>query len=265
VKILIAIKQAIALDEDFEIRADGRDIEEDFFLPDLNEWDEYSLEEAMLIKERHADTPVEVVCVTIAPDSADEALRKCLAKGADRAIRVWDESMEGSDPVAIARALAAVAKKEAPDLFFAGVQSSDHAHGATGIAVAGFLGWAHSAVVARLDYTPGAKEVALKRELEGGLSQELRLPCPAVLTIQLGINKPRYASLRGMKLAAAKPIETLAPGDIGLATNDCGESGSLARVRRMYVPEKQRAQILAGDVAAQAKALAAIIREATGS
>lgn len=150
-------------------------------------------------------------------------------------------------------------------MVFAGVQSSDHAHGATGIAVAGLLGWPHCAVVAGLDYDAGASEAVVRRELEGGLSQELRLPCPALLTIQLGINKPRYASLRGMKQAAAKPLDVLGPADLGLAADQVGAAGSLSRVRRMYVPEKQRARILAGSLPEQARQLAAIIREHTGS
>src|SRR5690606_13147854 len=106
-KILVAVKQVAALDEDFRIRDDGRDVEEDFLLYDLNEWDDFSLEEAMKIKEA-ADAAVEVVVVSVGPDRVDESLRKCLAKGADRAIRVWDDAMEGSDSITIGRILAAV-------------------------------------------------------------------------------------------------------------------------------------------------------------
>jgi electron transfer flavoprotein beta subunit len=145
------------------------------------------------------------------------------------------------------------------------VQSSDHAHGATGIALAGLLDWPHAAVVAGLDYDAGSDHAVVRRELEGGLSQEVQLACPAVLTIQLGINKPRYASLRGMKQAAAKPIELLGPEDLGLGAGEVGAAGSLARVRRMYIPEKQRARMLAGSLPEQARQLAAIIREYTGS
>ncbi len=129
-KILVAVKQVAALDEDFEIRADGRDIEPDFFIRDLNEWDDFSLEEAVKIKEAAAD-PVEVIAVSVGPDEADESLRKCLAKGADRAIRVWDAAIEGSDSIAIARLLAAVARRESPHLVFAGVQSSDQSFAST--------------------------------------------------------------------------------------------------------------------------------------
>jgi electron transfer flavoprotein beta subunit len=148
-KILVAVKQVAALDEDFEIRADGKDVDPDFLVRDLNEWDDFSLEEAMKIKES-ATTPVEVVAVCVGPEDADEALRKCLAKGADRAIRVWDDAIEGSDSIAIARLIAAVATREAPDLLFAGVQSSDHTFASTGIATAAFLDWPHAAVVTSL-------------------------------------------------------------------------------------------------------------------
>jgi electron transfer flavoprotein beta subunit len=179
-KILVAVKQVASLDEDFEIRADGKDVDPDFLVRDLNEWDDFSLEEAMKIKES-ATTPVEVVAVCVGPENADEALRKCLAKGADRAIRVWDDAIE------------------APDLLFAGVQSSDHTFASTGIATAAFLDWPHAAVVTSLTYSPGANTAVFRRELEGGVLHEMQIECPAVLTIQLGINIPRYASLRSIK------------------------------------------------------------------
>jgi electron transfer flavoprotein beta subunit len=262
-KILVAVKQVAALDEDFEIRDDGKDVSEEFFIRDLNEWDDFSLEEAVKIKEGSGE-PVEVVAVSVAPEEADEALRKCLAKGADRAVRVWDEAILGSDPIAIARVLAAVARKEAPDMLFAGVQSSDQAFASTGIATAAFLGWPHAAVVSLLDYAPGAKSAVFRRELEGGLLHEVEIECPAVLTIQLGINTPRYASLRAIKQAAAKPIEVKSLADVGLGASDVGEAGSASRVRRMYIPDKGRAQLIEGSAAEQAARLADIIREFKG-
>jgi len=262
-KILVAVKQVAALDEGFEIQADGRGVDPDFLVRDLNEWDDFSLEEAMKIKEA-AGGAVEVVAVTVAPEEADEALRKCLAKGADRALRVWDAAIEGSDPHAIARVLAAVAKREQPALVFAGAQSSDQAVGATGIATAAFLGWPHAAVVAQLDYAAGAPKAVYRRELEGGVLHEMEIECPAVFTIQLGINTPRYASLRAIKQAAAKPIEVLGLADLGLVAGDVGEAGSAARVRRMYVPEKGRAQLITGTVAEQAARVAALIKEFRG-
>jgi len=262
-KLLVAVKQVAALDEDFEIRADGRDVEADFLIRDVNEWDDYSLEEALKIKEAAA-SPVEVVVVSVGPEDADEALRKCLAKGADRAIRVWDEAIEGSDSIAIARVIAAVSRREAPQMLFAGVQSSDHAFASTGVATAAFLDWPHAAVVANLTYTPGGDTAVFRRELEGGVLHEMQIDCPAVLTIQLGINTPRYASLRSIKQAAAKPIEVLSLGDLGIAAADVGESGSLSRVRRMYIPDKGRAEMIEGGVEEQAARLAQIIKDVVG-
>ena len=263
-KILVAVKQVAALDEDFEIRDDGRDVDPDFFIRDLNEWDDFSLEEAVKIKEAAAE-PVEVTVVSVGTDDVDESLRKCLAKGADRAIRIWDSAIEDSDSIAIARVLAAAAKREAPDMLFAGVQSSDQSFASTGIAAAALLGWPHAAVVSNLTYTPGAKSAVFRRELEGGLLQEVEIQCPAVLTIQLGINTPRYASLRSIKQAASKPIEVLSLADVALSEADVGETGSSSRVRRMYVPDKGRAHLIEGDAAQQAARLAEIIREFKGA
>jgi electron transfer flavoprotein beta subunit len=262
-KVLVAVKQVAALDEDFEIRADGKDVDPDFLVRDLNEWDDYSLEEAMKIKEA-ATTPVEVVAVCVGPEDADEALRKCLAKGADRAIRVWDESLAEADSIAIARVIAAVARREKPQLLLAGAQASDHAFASTGVAVAALLDWAHAAVITLLDYTSGAKSAVLRRELEGGVLHEMQIETPAVLTLQLGINTPRYASLRSIKQAAAKPIEVLTPADLGMSSSEVGAAGSASRVRRMYVPEKGRAQMIEGSVAEQAARIAQLIRERTG-
>ena len=263
-KILVAVKQVAALDEDFEMRDDGRDVDPDFLIRDLNEWDDFSLEEAVKIKEASAGS-VEVVVVSVGADEVDESLRKCLAKGADRAVRVWDAAVEDSDSIAIARLLAAVARREAPDMLFAGVQSSDQSFASTGIATAAFLGWPHAAVVTNLNYSPGAKSAVFRRELEGGLLHEVEIQCPAVLTIQLGINTPRYASLRSIKQAAARPIEVLSLEDVGLGSAEVGEAGSASRVRRMYVPDKARAQLIEGDVAQQAARLAEIIKEFKGA
>lgn len=262
-KIVVAVKQVAALEDDFEIRGDGLDVDEDFLSYDLNEWDDYTLEEAMKIKEASSE-PVEVIAVSVGPERVDESLRKCLAKGADRAIRIWDEAIEGSDSMAIGRLLAQVVKQESPALVFAGVQSSDQSHAATGMALAAALDWPHAAVVADLAYQPGASVARVKRELEAGMLQEVEIDLPAVMTLQLGINKPRYASLRGIKQAAAKPIETLSLSDVGLTSDAVGEGAALSRVLRMEVPIKGRAQMIEGTVAEQAARLIEIINEYKG-
>ena len=140
-------------------------------------------------------------------------MRACLAKGADRALRVWDDALEGADPLAVARVLAAVVERESPDLVLCGVQSSDAVKGATGVALAAHLGLPRVAVVKALDYDAGSGSATVERELEGGLIELLRVRLPALLTIQTGINEPRYANLRAIKQAKEKPLEVLGPGE----------------------------------------------------
>lgn len=261
-KILVPVKQAALVEDDFELRDDGRDVDPDFVDLQLNEWDDYSLETALQLKEAHEG--LEIVAVTVGDDEAEDALRTCLAKGADRAIRVWDDALADADPLVIARVLAAVAQREAPDLVLSGTQSSDLGFSATGVATAAFMGWPHAAVVVALEYTPGAATATVERELEGGLRERLEVDCPAVLTIQLGINTPRYASLRGIKQARSLPIEELGPEELGLDAPDIGEQARGARVRRMYLPEKGQAEMIEGTPAQQAERIAAIVKEVIG-
>jgi len=263
-KILVPVKRAASLDDEFEMRDDGRDVDPDFCEFDINEFDEYSVEEAIKIKEAAAEGAIEVVVVTVGPDDADDVLRKALAKGADRGIRVWDDAIEDSDQIAIARILAKVVEREKPDLVLAGAQSSDHGFAITGVALAGILGWPHAAVVSYLEYTPSAATLSARRELEGGLEEAFTLPTPAVLTIQLGINRPRYASLRGIKQAGSKPVDELSHADLGLTDADVGTAGSLSHVRRMYVPERGRSEMISGTPAEQAGRILNIIKDIRG-
>jgi electron transfer flavoprotein beta subunit len=259
-KILVAVKQVSILDDEFEMRDDGRDVDEDFFERDLNEFDHFAVEEALLIKEAAGDG-AEVVIVTVGDDDADDALRTALAKGAERGIRVWDASLADADSIAIARVLARVVEREAPDMVFAGAQSVDFGHAATGMALAGLLGWPHAAVVSKLEFRPGEASATINRELEGGREEIMTVKCPAVLSIQLGINQPRYASLRGIRQARQKPVDELALADLGLAPE---EVQSASRVRRMYAPERGRAEIIEGSAAEQATRLAEIVKELRG-
>ncbi|MGH8501365.1 MAG: electron transfer flavoprotein subunit beta/FixA family protein [Gammaproteobacteria bacterium] len=203
--------------------------------------------------------------IHVGPEEADDGLRRCLAKGGERGIRVWDAALTGSDPAATARVLAKVVEKERADLVFAGTLAADHSFSQTGVSIAAELGWPHVAVVSKLDCKPGDTTAKLRRELEGGLEEELAVECPAVLTIQLGINTPRYASLRGIKQARAKPIEVLSPRGLGLSDEEVGERGSLFRVRRMLMPEKGQAELIEGTPAEQAARVAEIIKELRGA
>jgi len=261
-KILVPVKQVAALDEDFTLTEDGKGVDPDYVDYELNEWDEYSYEAALRLME--SNDGVEVVPVTVGPEEADAVLRKCLAKGGERGIRVWSAALEGSAPNVVGRALAAVAKRENAALVFAGTLASDHSYAQTGICIAAELGWAHAAVVSKIDCVPGGP-LELRRELEGGLEEKLTLDPPAVVTIQVGINEPRYASLRGVKQAKAKPIELLSHTDLGLADEDVGETGSSFRLLRLVVPEPGQAELLEGTPAEQAQRLAGILKEAKGA
>jgi electron transfer flavoprotein beta subunit len=263
-KILVPVKQIAALDEDFELLEDGTGVDPDYLDYELNEWDDYSYEEALRIMEANEGEDIEVVPVTVGPEDADDALRRCLAKGGERGIRIWDDAIEGSDPSAIARILARVIEREQPDVVFAGTLSSDHAFAQTGMNIAAGLGWPHAAVVNYLELKPGDSTATIHRELEGGLEEKMTIDLPAVLTIQLGINEPRYASLRGIKQAKRKEIEVLSHKDIGLADDDVGVKGSLSRVRRMVMPEKGQAEFIEGTSAEQAARITEIIKELQG-
>ncbi|MCP4319495.1 MAG: electron transfer flavoprotein subunit beta/FixA family protein [Hyphomicrobiales bacterium] len=260
-KILVAVKQVSVLDDEFEMRDDGRDVDEDFFEKDLNEFDHFAVEEALLIKEASGGE-AEVVIVTVGDDDADDALRTALAKGAERGVRVWDDSLVDADSVTIAKVLAKVVEREDPDMVFTGAQSVDFGHAATGMALAGLLGWPHAAVVSKLDFKPGDENATIHRELEGGLEEIMSVTCPAVLSIQLGINQPRYASLRGIRQARQKPVDELDLSDLGLSAETVKAA---SRVRRMYAPERGQAEIIEGSVAEQAARLAEIVKELRGA
>jgi electron transfer flavoprotein beta subunit len=258
-KIVVPVKEVAVLDEEFDLLEDRPGVDPDAIEWELNEWDDFSLEAALQLREAQGEG--EVVVVSIGDEEAEEGLRACLAKGADRALRIWDEALEGADPLAVARVLAAVVERESPDLVLCGVQSSDAVHGATGVALAAHLGVPRVAVVKGLDYDAGSGSATVERELEGGLTELLRVKLPALLTIQTGINEPRYANLRAIKQAKEKPLEVLGLSDLGL---DEGAASAAAgsRVRSMAPPEAGGgAEMLNGSASAVAERIAAIVKE----
>ena len=257
-KILVTVKEVAEVDDEFEIS--GLDIAEGSLEYDLNEWDDYAVEEAVQISEANDD--VEVVTVTIGPERADETVRMALAKGADRAIRVWDDALEGAQFLDLgtkADIIAAVAEAEAPDLILSGVQASDDSNGATGVALAERLGFEWAAVVNDLDLDAEAGVASVHRELEGGIEELTDVELPAVLTIQTGINEPRYASLRGIRQAQRKPLEAESLDDIGL---DASVVDSPVERTSMYEPESESdAVVWDGGADETAGELAELLRE----
>jgi electron transfer flavoprotein beta subunit len=234
-KILVTVKEVAEVDDEFRIS--GLDVDDASLEYDLNEWDDYAVEEAVQISEANDD--VEVVTVTIGPERAEETVRMALAKGADRAVRVWDDALEGAQFLDVdtkAELLAAVAEEEEPDLVLSGVQAGDDANGATGVALADRLGFEWAAVVNSLDLDPDAGVASVRRELEGGVEELTDVELPAVLTIQTGINEPRYASLRGIRQAQRKPLEANTLDDVGL---DASVVDSPVERTDMYEPESE--------------------------
>jgi electron transfer flavoprotein alpha/beta subunit len=253
-RILVTVKNVAKLGDEYGFTADGRDVRREFMEFSLNEWDDAALEEALRCVEKLGAG--EVVAVTVGDADADASLLKALAKGAHRAVRIWDDSLSNADPITIARAIAGVAKAEDPDLVFSGVQSGDQAHGATGTALARILGLPHAAVVVGFEWD-GKGPLKLTRELEGGLRHNFDLQAPAVVAIQTGINTPRFATMKMVKQAKQKPLVVVD----GAGVVD-GSGGYV--VRRMYIPEQSKAEMLSGTPAEVAKFIANLIREKKG-
>jgi electron transfer flavoprotein beta subunit len=262
VKIVVCVKQVAALDEEFELREDGLGVEPDCLEWDLNEWDSFALEAALQLREQTGGEGDEVVAVTVGDEEAEEALLGCLARGADRAVRVWDEDvLARGDVLATARTLAAAVTRERPDLVLCGVQSSDAVNGATGTALAGLLGLPRVAVVKQLELDAQAEALTVARELEGGLVERLRIALPALLTIQTGINEPRYATLRAIKQAREKPLESLEPGDLDVESMELEEIAG-ARLEAMAPPERgEGAEMLDGSPGEVAHRILELVRE----
>jgi electron transfer flavoprotein beta subunit len=245
-KVLVCVKQVFALDDEIVLRGDGRDIDPHYLEAGLNEWDAFAIEEALRLRETHNG---EVVAATYGSSRADAVLRRALAMGADRAVRVEGEP---SDPFTVAHGLTSLARRLEPDLILCGAQSSDSAHAATGSVLAGLLDFPCVAVVTSLQADPKGNFVDVARELEGGLSDQLRISLPAVLTVQTGINQPRYANLRAIKLAEREAIEVICADD----------SEPAYRVRRMFTPAKGgHAKPLGADLGEAAERIAQLIRE----
>jgi len=257
--IIVCVKHVPDTTEaEVRIRPDKKDIEKEDLPFVINEWDEYAAEEAILIKERLGGT---VTVITVGPRDSEATLRRVLAKGADLAIRVWDNALEGSDAYVIAKVLAKViqVKELKYDLILTGAQAADDGYAMVGPMLAELLGLPHATLVKKVEVLDG--RVRVNRELEGGLEEVVELQLPAVLTIQTGINEPRYVSIRGIRMARKKPLEVLGIEDIGLNPDDVGPSGSWIEVEEMYVPPAEKvAEILTGSPAEEASKLLEVLK-----
>ena len=244
-KIVVTVKQVSVASDELEI-VDGR-VPDDALGSAVNEWDLHATEEAIRLRE--ALGAGEVVVITVGGQAAETALRRCLAMGADRAIRI---DAQADDPISIAWLLADHVADEAPALVLTGVQSSDSVQGATGTALAELLGVPVAAVVREITWS-GEGPARVQRELEGGLVEVVELDTPALLTMQTGINEPQLRKL-------ARDQAGRAEGDRRGARRTGHDPAY--RVVRQYLPQSESdVELLQGDEASIATRILELVRE----
>ena len=242
-KIVVAIKQVP--ERDAPVRIAGKWIEEADLQYAMNEPDAYALEEALQLKEKNGG---EVVVVSAGPERAGSTIREALAKGADRAIHIDCDDLVERDALDVARLLAEAIRPENPDLVLTGLQSEDLGLGQTGVIVAELLGLPHATLILQVEKTEGG--IKVKRELEEGWFQMIEMPTPAVLTIQSGGNKLRYATLMGIKRAKTKEVRALNAVDFR------GPETPVVMLEEIALPKKQKStQMLPGSGKEAAAAL----------
>lgn len=248
--IIVCLKQVPVPDMTIRVSQDGQWIDETDMSYEMNEADAYALEAGLRLKDALGG---QVLAVSVGSASARSVLVEAFAKGADRGVLVVDESLRNADSLTVARALAAVISREPHDLVLTGLQSSDMGFGQTGVHVAELLGLPHATLIVEVE--AHETSVAVKRELEGGWFQRLVLPTPALLTIQSGSNRVRYATLLGIKKARSKPVTLLTLAELGLTPS------GFASYRRLYAPEKSSgATMLSGNAMEVAQRLVDVLR-----
>jgi electron transfer flavoprotein beta subunit len=246
-KIAVCIKQVPTREWQPRLRDDKTWIREQDASFEMNEPDAYALEESLRLREKHGG---EVVVCAAGPSRVQHVLREALARGADRAIHVEDESLGSADAFVTAGALASAMADEKFDLVLTGLQSDDQGFGQVGVILAERLGMPHATIIMEVQAEAGRLRV--KRELEGGWFQWVGLPMPALLTIQSGINQLRYATLKGIMAAKKKEIKKVTPT----------AAAPSQRITSLYFPEKgKKTQMLGGSPAEAAKELVKRLRE----
>lgn len=237
-KIIVSVKQVPARDSALRVNGTGKWLDESDLSYEMNEPDAYALEEALQLREKLGG---EVVVIGAGPQRILQTVREALAKGADRAIHIDIEEQETRDALATARLLAKGIEAESPELILTGLQSDDLGYGQTGVILAELLGYSHATIVMEVEPQSGGT-VRVKRELEDGWFQNIVLPLPAVLTIQSGIKKLRYATLMGIKKAKSKEVKTITSADLG------ADVVAAVVMERVYLPQRaKQAQILTGN------------------
>jgi electron transfer flavoprotein beta subunit len=236
-KIIVCIKQVPERDAQVRINSAGKWIEESDLQFAMNESDAYALEEALQLKEKNGG---EVIVLSAGPERAGTTIREALAKGADRAIHIEANDLAQRDALGIAQLLATAAKQESPDLVLTGLQSDDLGYGQTGVIMAELMGVPHSSLILNVEKSDTG--ITVKRELEEGWFQNIELPLPAVLMIQSGGTKLRYATLMGIKKAKTKEFRKISSADLG------APSAPTVVLEKITLPQKQKStQIIPGS------------------
>ncbi len=243
-EILVCVKRVPDTSEnEIEVNRDGTDIERDDLVYSVNEWDNYAVEEAIQIRDKVGGS---ITVVTVGDEEDEEIVRREMAMGADNGVLLSDDAFNGSDGKGIAAVLKAAVEKGNYDLILTGAQADDGA-GQVGGMLAAMLDWPYASLVNLLEVIDD-KKIKVGREIAGGNQEMNEIDLPCVLSIQTGINEPRYVGIRGIRKVSSLEIPVQTAGDLGIAGDTVGESG--ARIKRLdyFVPDTaEGAEILEGD------------------
>ncbi len=243
-EILVCVKRVPdTAENEIEVNKDGTDIERDDLVYSVNEWDNYAVEEAIQIRDNVGGT---VTVLSVGDEDAEEVVRREMAMGADQGILLSDEAFAGSDGRGIAEIIKAEVEKGKYDLILTGAQADDGA-GQIGGMLAALLDWPYASLVNLIEIMDESK-IKVGREIAGGNQEMNEIALPCVLSIQTGINEPRYVGIRGIRKVASMEIPVHGTGDLSLSPEAIGESG--AKVKRLdyFVPDSgEGAEILEGS------------------
>jgi electron transfer flavoprotein beta subunit len=247
-------------DAELEVTKDGTEITTEDLEYDINEWDNYAVEEAARIKEAHGG---KVTVVTVGDEDSEDVLRQALAMGADEAIRVDEEGFERSDARGIAKVLFHAIRDLSFDLLFTGAQSSDDGWGQVGLMLAEFLGLPYASLVVGIEIAD--EKLIATRELESNTQEKVELPLPAALTIQTGLNSPRYVSIMGIQRVRSIGIKETGREELGPSEEEVGQAGSSVDSQSLSPPPAgEGAEILTGTLEEVSDQAAQIIRDKGG-
>jgi len=240
-EILVCIKRVPdTAENEIEMDSTGTDIKRGDLVYSVNEWDNYAVEEALRIREKHCGS---VTVATVDTEAGDEVLRRELGMGADKAVHIMDQAFVGLDGRGVAKVLKAEVEKGNYDLVLTGVQAEDGAAQVSGL-LAAMLDWPYASIVNGLEVLEG-KRIKVGREVAGGNQEIYEMNLPCVISIQTGINEPRYVGLRGVRKAATIDIPIHRAGDLGITTEDIRLK---VKRRDYFIPDAgQGAEILQGS------------------